>query len=552
MLYARSIVRSALIKLLKSDIVLLLGLALLVRALAAWPQTQPGYMDAAYYYTTAVNLAEGRGFVQDYVWNYLGDPGLPPQPSHTYWMPLTSLLAAGGMVVGGVNYRAAQLFFVLLAALLAPISYHVAWLLFPVDRPARRRSAAWLAGLLAIFSGFYMPYWTAIDNFTPFAVAGSLALLATWYGIRRHRDTPGGWLPSVGYLLLAGISAGLGHLARADGLLLLVVIMLYAIIKMVTFWRQPAAQASRRWWLWLLLPPAGYLLVMAPWLLRNWQLLGTPLPVAGSQTIWLVSYDDLFSYGRELSPRTFLAQPVQQIIMGRWWALTVNLQTVVAVWGMIIIIPLALVGGWTLRRHGLVQLAAGYGVLLIAVMTLLFAFPGARGGLFHSGGALLPYIYATGVAGLDHTIRWIAARRRHWRPDSAWPVFATGLLLLAMALSGLLYYRQVIQHNAWNGADAIYPDIAQWVAAQDSQAVVMIGNPPAYRYHGGGLSVVVPNEPLPVTLAVAHQYGVEYLVLDRNHPASLTPVYENPTKVEGLKLARTFGTDVFVFELVLE
>ena len=154
----------------RRDLALIFGLALVVRGLAALPQQQPSYFDAAYYYVNGVNLAEGRGFVEDFVWNYLDHPGPPPQPSHLYWMPLTSILAAVGMIVGGVSYRAAQIPFVVLSALVAPITYWLAYLL------AGQRRSSWLAGLLAVFSGFYVPYWTAIDNFTPFAVFGSLAL----------------------------------------------------------------------------------------------------------------------------------------------------------------------------------------------------------------------------------------------------------------------------------------------------------------------------------------------------------------------------------------
>ena len=78
---------------LTRDLPWLFGLALLVRLLAALFQQQPNYMDAAYYYVNALNLAAGRGFVEDFVWNYLGNPAPPPQPSHLYWMPLTSMLA---------------------------------------------------------------------------------------------------------------------------------------------------------------------------------------------------------------------------------------------------------------------------------------------------------------------------------------------------------------------------------------------------------------------------------------------------------------------------
>ena len=58
-------------KSIRSDLVTLFVLALLVRLLAALPQQQPSYMDAAYYYVNATNLAAGRGFVEDFVWIYL-------------------------------------------------------------------------------------------------------------------------------------------------------------------------------------------------------------------------------------------------------------------------------------------------------------------------------------------------------------------------------------------------------------------------------------------------------------------------------------------------
>jgi hypothetical protein len=68
----------------------------------------PGYMDAEYYYASAVELSEGRGFQEPFVWNYLDDAAALPHPSHLYWMPLPSILAAAGMnAIGG--FRAAQL-----------------------------------------------------------------------------------------------------------------------------------------------------------------------------------------------------------------------------------------------------------------------------------------------------------------------------------------------------------------------------------------------------------------------------------------------------------
>jgi hypothetical protein len=153
---------------------LLLALALAVRLLAILPVHQPGYMDAAYSYDIALNLARGRGFVEPFLWNYLDNPTGLPHASHLYWMPLPTMLAWIGLTLLGQTYRAAQVPFAVLSALLPLVSYWVA------VQTTGRRSHGWLAGLLTLFSGFYVLYWGHTDNFTPFALAGSLSLVAAW------------------------------------------------------------------------------------------------------------------------------------------------------------------------------------------------------------------------------------------------------------------------------------------------------------------------------------------------------------------------------------
>ena len=149
---------------LRRDVWLVFGLALAVRLLAALPQTQPNYMDAAYYLVGGQRLAQGHGFADPYVWNYLDRPQTLPHPSHLYWMPLPSILVAISQAVFGVNYRAAQIPFVFLSAVLPVLAYLVAW------RVSAVRRHAWVAALLTIFSPFYLPYWGVPESFAPFAV----------------------------------------------------------------------------------------------------------------------------------------------------------------------------------------------------------------------------------------------------------------------------------------------------------------------------------------------------------------------------------------------
>ena len=65
-------------------------------------QNLPGYMDADYYFAGGIQLAQGKGFTEPYIWNYLSDPQRLPNPSHTYWMPLASIISALGMWIMGL------------------------------------------------------------------------------------------------------------------------------------------------------------------------------------------------------------------------------------------------------------------------------------------------------------------------------------------------------------------------------------------------------------------------------------------------------------------
>lgn len=511
------------------DALALFLITLSIRGLTALPQQQPNYMDDAYYYVNAINLAQGRGFVEDFVWNYLDQPDRPPQPSHLYWMPLTSILSASSMIIFGHRYRAAQFPLIGLAALLAPMAYFVALTL------SNRRRLGWLAGWLMIFSGFYLPYWTTTDNFTPFAMFGAAALFFVGYSLNNAVGTK---QPLFWPMLLAGLSAGLAHLTRADGGLILLSIALFITVRH----RRSAGRI-------LLILMLGYILIMAPWFVRNWQVIGRPLSTTGTQTIWLTHYDDLFSYGKTLSPNLFFAQGTEVIIDQKLWALSTNFQRVLAEWFMIFLLPLALIGVWKLRHHPLMQLSGLYAMLLFIAMTFIFTFPGVRGGLFHSAGALLPFIYGASVVGFETLIDWLAARRRGWNAALAKQVFGVGLISLAAIVSSFAYFQKI---QTWNNSHPTYPLIVEWLGLQGGQAMVMVSNPPMYRQYDGGLSLVIPNEDIETTFQVMQTYQATYLILEADHPAPLNRLYEQPDHTPYFTLVEVFGDDggTYLFEMV--
>ncbi|MBL8055763.1 MAG: hypothetical protein JNK29_03650, partial [Anaerolineales bacterium] len=282
--------------------------AALLAGAAVWV-TQPGYMDAHYYFGGAVQLARGRGFTEPYLWNYLAPMRSLPAPSHLYWMPLTSIVAApflaaaewaaGRALPNAVLFHWAQAPLAAAAAGLAVLTGWVSW------RTTGLRRHAWAAGLLTLFSVFYFPFWLTTDSFALFGLAAAGALLCGASALGPLAGLVlGDFAEAAGRaelarrarrgLLAAGLLAGLAHLARADGGLVLFAVLIFLLLKIARgAGPRPSADWARAW------PPLvflglGYLVPMLPWFLRNLAAVGAPLAPGGTRALWLIDYADLF------------------------------------------------------------------------------------------------------------------------------------------------------------------------------------------------------------------------------------------------------------------
>jgi 4-amino-4-deoxy-L-arabinose transferase-like glycosyltransferase len=489
-------------------------LALLWGAILAVAIRQPGYTDAYYYFNAGQRLVQGKGLTDPYLWTYINAPEVLPGPSHVYWMPLESLVAAASMVVFGANFGAAQIPSVLCFAGLVTLAF---WL---GGRLGGQRRHAWTAGLLVLFSGFFTPFWTTTDTFALYGLIGALALVA----IGRGRES-GDWR----WYAAGGALAGLAHLTRADGVLVIVVLMI------VVFWPWPAVD-WRRAIRYTLVGITAYLLVMLPWGVRNMDEIGTPLPTGGTSTIWLRGYNELVNYPPGVSASAFLDWGAGNILRSRWEALTTNLGTFVAVETWIVLGPFVLAGLWFRRRDPFLLGVILYALGLHIAMTFVFAYPGYRGGLFHSSSALLPFWASVGLIGLDEGITW-AARRRHWRRKQAQAVFGGALVVLAVLLSmGVLASKL----STWNDNGTFYRTVA---ADLPGGSVLMVNDPAALYYHTGLSGVVVPNADPAVVPEIAARYRVDYLVLDVNRTKPFTKLFLGEEERPFLRLVKVYGAE---------
>ena len=206
-------------------------------------------------------------------------------------MPLTSIVAAASMAIFGSTYAAGTIPLVILSALLVPLTYLVTWELWG------SRWVAIVAAVLAIFAGPLLIMYPSTDNFAVFGATGAASLYCSMRAVSAAR--PGPWL------VAAGAFAGLATLARIDGVLLtLAVATAWFVRRGWSPWRSVATGGASL--AWGVASAAAFLLVLAPWLVRNATVFGSPLPSTGGHTLWIRSYNEQFSIGHEVSLATYL------------------------------------------------------------------------------------------------------------------------------------------------------------------------------------------------------------------------------------------------------
>jgi hypothetical protein len=477
-------------------------------------QTLPGYMDADYYFAGGLQLAEGEGFSEPYLWNYLDDPAGLPHPSHTYWMPLASIVTALGMWLGGEStYAAGRLPFLFVSAFVPLVTAALAY------RVSRQTRLAITSGLLSIFSLYYAPFMPVPDNYGLFMLFGGVFLLLA---PRQEK-----WIP-----VALGALAGLMTLARSDGLLWL------GLAGLTVLWKINPTKGGRSTLQSSFIPIVqqgllvmfGYLLVMGFWHLRNLELFGSLLTPGGGRLLWLQNYNQTFIYPpQDLTRESFVQAGWDLALQNRLRAFSANLSNAFGAQGGIFLFPFILIGLWQLRHELRTRVSVTGWLVLFAVMTVVFPFAGARGSFFHAGAAFQPYWWAAAPLGLEAVLVW--ARKRGQFTDKNAPYFLQGILImLAFLMTAYLVNFRVIA-SGWAKDDFIYPAVESSLLDSGIRAedVVIVRNPPGYFLASRRLSIALPYGDESTILGVAERFGARYLVLEKGGTfETIQDLYDDP------------------------
>lgn len=229
-----------------------IALCLLLRLWLASRLTLDRGKDAFCYVALAESLAQGRGFVVDYVLlHFRPYPSVVGRPED-FVPPGLSLLMVPFIKLFGSRYLA-----YILPSLLAQTVF-VPWLIRLLgERLLGSRRLGALAALVVLFNPM-LYLWSAEPltdlPFVALALAGILAF--TWIGERR------------GAALVAGLCLGASILVRTQGQLVVVLLPVVHALRQ----RRLRCLADRQ----MVLLIAAAVAVLTPWLIRNWLVFGDP------------------------------------------------------------------------------------------------------------------------------------------------------------------------------------------------------------------------------------------------------------------------------------
>ena len=487
--------------------ILLFVAGLLVRLGLAMLAEHPGLFDPNHYYNLARNLAEGRGFVVDYIWQYHQRPTEVTHPVD-YWMPLAAVWPALSMRVLGTG---------LLPALLPNLLFSTALVALTglIARIARlSRSAELMAMALILFLPDFVLGAVRTDTTVSYALFCGLALLCLYQGMQGRP-----WL-----LALAGAFGGLAQLTRLDGVLLLPALLIGALLLARTGARPVP-------WRWLLALPLAWMLVLSPWLWRNQQDLGTVWPSGPGIAPFKTHFDDEFTYNRTINLQSFLDWGWPNIFGNIMFHVLANLKVMVTTQGFALpLLALLGLGGWLRQRHRrrlhllctpLLFLLALYGVY-----SLFLPFHSMGGSFKKSWLALIPFLAVAGAWALDTYLR-------PRRMGQIAAILVAGFMLMqAVELVRSEYTLVAGRLEESRKVAAIVDSLGD---QNGDGRIILMTDAPFFMSWMGYRAIMIPNDDRDTILLVARRYAADFILMPALRDA-LWPLYDGSESDERLPL----------------
>jgi len=464
-------------------VVLAILAGITLRLYFALGMQSPGHGDLAYYFTLAKNLAEGRGFVIDYVWHFLIQPESLTHYSNDFWMPLTSIIICVFLIVFGESLLSALLPSIIFGLILSLIAYSIG-----MEYTRSRAIALWSA-VVCLFAPSLFKYSLLTDSSIYYVVFAAACLLA----IIKAKSRPG-------LYIAAAIFAGLAQLTRQDGLFLMLV-LIFAIIASVD-----GGKVRLRLILFSL---GAYLLVSSPLPVVNLMWAGKLFLSKTYKIAFVTTHDDIYSHAKNLSLTSYLSWGIGNIINSKMEAFWNNVIAIFQSFSReLVIIPiLAFIRiiapkiwrfRWNAYHPPLIFLA-----LLFIFYTFVATFPAIGGAFFRSAMAFVPFGIVMAIEMLSKIVKRSV-------------VFNMLMILIIGAAIAGSFRLAITTSGEINSQTHDLQAIAAAIANHNeatAEIIIMTRNPWELNAVTGFRAIQIPNNDLETIYEIALKYKANYLVL---------------------------------------
>jgi hypothetical protein len=462
------------------------GAGLATRLIFAGTAKHPGHGDLAFYFTLAENIVDGRGFLIDYIWNYMNNPETITQSSHGFWMPLTSIIISLSMFVFGKS-----LFVALLPSIMFGLALAVPVYFFARTYSGSKSVAIYSSGLV-LFVPYLFVYSLLTDSPIYYAMFVSLGLL---FMLKSESDPK--------FFLLAAVCASLAHLTRQDG-----VLFLLTLEGVILLSRWPNKTKCT----YIVLTLGLYAVILLPLIIDNYRVFGSPFPPGPFKMMFLTHYEDHYSYSKELDLQAYLRWGMPNILQSKVSGAVVNARILYQRFLGNLLRVFVLVGLLDLfaTPDGRQKWRKYFPPLFF--LTLLFSFyaivvPVGSGatGFTRSSISIIPFLVVLVIDTVHRNIRSKAV------------VFLIVLLIGASSsYESIQFAQETINTNTEIGQrlEALGEILANDAYERSQRDIIIMTRNPWEVYHATRQRAIqIPNEDLDTIYAVAEKFKANYLLL---------------------------------------
>lgn len=498
---------------------------LLVKFSVNAPRTAVNHGDISFYWAVAKNLAEGRGFVIDYIWNFWNHPESIPTPANVWWMPLASIIGAIGMRLGDMDYVSAQAAMIVVTSVLPLVVYLLGRELFG------SAAVALTGATLSVGFHLFLDQPSALLSHGPYVVLASLSLWLVARTLRAPDSLP--W---------AGAAIALTQLARSDGIVLFGPLALAALLARPRPGLRHLAGAL-----------LGYVAVMAPWWMHNLPIHGALMPGGSFRAVFLRNYEEWYSLPETVTAANWLAQGWPAIWKAKWAMAQTNAWAFLE--GLVVGAPMrekayaypALVGLLWLAAPGALfmlrrRFLPFWSLVLAEWVFYSFVFTAVGMESFRTGMySLYPTLLLASAAGLVALVRLAQRLAERLLPRAraarAAPV-ALAALFVGWTLDGQVRFAHLSMAQkvaGINDLNEVYTTMRtrmfDFLGLSDE--IIMAREVHQLNAIAGMQGLMIPFEPEPVIRQVAARYDCHYLLLlgepgERSMRPALDDIDDNP------------------------